>query len=83
MTRRYACLMSPTTIAMCWNQRSVLVLPSGYGRPVASVNSSSSMRSRPGRSNERRPRARRMHSTRTSAVSKSLRCSTLHPNVPT
>jgi hypothetical protein len=83
MTRRYACLMSFTTIAMCWNHRSVLVLPSGYRRPAESVNSRSSIRSRPSRSNERRPRACRTQSTPTSAGSMSPRCSTRHPKVLT
>ena len=81
MTSWYACLMSFTTIATCWNQRSVLVLPGGYGRPAESVNSSSSIRSRPSRSSERRPRACRMHSTPIRAGSMSARCSTLHPKV--
>ena len=48
-----------------------------------SVNSSSSIRWRPSRSNERRPRACPMHSTRVSAGSMSPRCSTVHPNVRT
>jgi len=83
MTRWYASVMSLTTIATCWNHRSVLVLSGGYGRPAKSVNSSSSIRSPPSRSKERRPRACRMHSTPVSERSMSPRCSTEHPKVAT
>jgi hypothetical protein len=73
--------MSFTTIAMCWNHRSVLVLSGGYTRPAEPANSSNSIRSWPSRNDERRPLAGWTHSTRVSEGSMSLRCSTRQPKV--
>jgi len=55
----------------------------GAGAVSGAPWSRDTIRSRPSRSNERRPRAGGMHSTRVSAGSMSARCSTRHPKVVT
>src|SRR2546422_6347960 len=77
-SQRYACSMSLTTIATCWNQRSLLRASASAGRPRDARYSVSSRRSSPSRSVTIRARAPKIPCRRRSEEHTSELQSRLH-----